>query len=296
MKFSNSRLLFTAIFLFLLYLLSFFMNTGMKRKALKTALINPKYKSEITNITLSYKGESLILEKKNDFWFVKAYEDSPYLLAAENECVENFIGELIKIRNLYKISDRLPESNNFGFEKDHCFYIKCNYNDTFSEFYFGNQDFSEVFRFFMTGKNTKVYQLDSSFEKYLSVSENFWCQKTIISKSLCKISSYEDLQSVSLNGKKITSQNEDFTSYCKNLLDLRHGGSIIAVSDLKAILSSECLARLSIELGNKNSISLKVYEIPRENQEYALFVNYDNSKIQCLYKISGWTLSKILQN
>ena len=300
MKLKNSRLIGIVSILLSLYILSFVNFGNTSRKAFKTALLNPKYKNEVTAFQLSKGNESLYLEKKNDFWFVKADEKSSNLLPADCELIENLINQLIKVCKLYKISDQIPKNNHFGFENSSRFYIKCLYKGSFSEFYFGNQDFSEVFRYFMTGKNTKVYQLDSSFEPYLTSLQSFWAEKNIISKRLLNISSSQDIQSLVINGKKITASLSDksFSSYAQSLLELRHGGSLDAgEAGLSKLSSEKAEAEIFIELGNKNTLTLKVYKSPEENAiegEYALLVNYENQNIVSAYKISGWTLSKLL--
>ena len=302
MKVKNFHLIAAAILLLCLYLLSFFKPSNASRKAFKTALLNPKYKNEVTAFQFTKKNDSVFLEKINDFWFVKNSEKSTNMLPADSFLIENLINELIKVRKLYKISDQIPKNSNFGFEKDSCFYIKCIYGDSFSEYYFGNQDFSEVFRYFMTGKNTKVYQIDSSFESWFSSMPSFWAEKTIISKKLLNITSSQDIQSIVVNGRKYTasSSDESFSSYAQNLLELRHGGILdISGEELSQLLTQNPHAEVLIELGNKNRLTLKVYKSPEKDaleNEYALLINYENQNIQSVCKISGWTLSKLLEN
>lgn len=302
MKLKNSHLTASVILLLCLYLLSFLNFGNASRKAFKTALLNPKYKNEVTGFKLSKGDESVFLEKKNNFWFVKSSENSSNSVPADSDLIENLINELIKIRKLYKISDKLSVNNHFGFDYSSKFYIKCSYNGNFTDFYFGNQDFSEVFRYFMTGKNTKVYQIDSSFEPYLTSLESFWSEKTIISKKLLNISSNQDIQSVVVNSKRIDASSADksFVSYTQTLLELRHGGILDTDSAFfSKLLTHPPEAQIFIELGNKNSLSLKVYKSSEKNaveNEYVLIVNYENLNLKAVYKISGWTLSKLLQN
>lgn len=300
MKVKNSRLLAVAVILLFLYLLSFFKPAGGSRKAFKTALLNPKYKNEITGLQFSKDKDSVFLVKKNDFWFVENDAQSSNIFPADSEVIENLINELIKVRKLYKISDKISKNNNYGFENPSQFFIKCTYKDTFSEYYFGNHDFSQVFRYFMTGKTAKVYQIDSSFEPFLTDSKAFWSEKTIISKKLLNISSSQDIQSIVIKGRKITASSSDkaFSSYAQSLLELRHGGLLDFSGEQFSKLSAQRPeAELFIELGNKNRLSLKVFKSPEENaleNQYALLVNYESLNIQTACKISGWTLSKLL--
>lgn len=302
MKLKNSHLIAAVVILLCLYILSFIKPAFSARKPFKTALVNPKYKNEITGFCLSKGNDSVFLEKKNDFWYVKNSGQSSYIFPADSELIENLIEELIKVRKLYKISDQVSKNNNFGFEKTSQFYIKCSYKDTFSEFYFGNYDFSQLFRYFMTGKNAKVYQIDSSFEPYLTAAKSFWTEKTIISKKLLNISSSQDIQSIVINGRKITASSSDtsFASYTQSLLELRHGGMLdesIKGEDLSKLFSQSAEAEIFLELGNKKMLSLKVYKSPEENaveNQYVLLVNYENPDIRTVCKISGWTLSKML--
>lgn len=297
MKIKNTHLIIFSALLFILYLLSFLSSDKDSRKVIKTALINPKYKAEISQIELGDQASKVILVKKNDFWFVKTFPESSDFIPAEQDLVESLLNELIKIRKLYKISDKIPKYNHFSLGKDSIFYIKPSYNESFSEFYFGSQDFSQVFRYFMTGRNTKVYQIDSSFEPLLTASQNFWCEKTIISKALLKITSNDDIQSVTVNGEKKSRKNPEFPSYVKNLLELRHGGVMTECDYRNNLISSrQPSAVISIELGNKNTVNMKVHSIAPGNQEYLLFTEYENEQYQSIYKISGWTLSKLLMS
>jgi hypothetical protein len=299
MEIKNSHLITAIIVLTFLFLLSFLNFNSERRTVLKTALINPKYRNEITEIQLSKNQDLVVLEKKNDFWFIKNPSQNNFSAPAEAETVEKLINELIKVRKMYKISDQIPKNNRFGFEKESQFYIKCSYSAGFSEFYFGNTDFSEVFRYLMTGKNTKVYQLDSSLEPYLTALQSFWTEKTIISKKIIKIDSEKDIQTVTVNGRKFSSSDSSFASYVQSLLELRHGGLLFTdKKTAETILSGKYEAEIFLEFGNKTSVSLKAYKLPVESgfieNEYALFVSYDNQKVKSLFKISAWTLLKLL--
>ena len=69
-KHQNMILLITAIFLALLYLMSFITSTVEKdsREKIKTSLINPKYKDSITSFELADSSGNLELVNNGSFW------------------------------------------------------------------------------------------------------------------------------------------------------------------------------------------------------------------------------------
>ena len=80
----------------------------------------------------------------------------------------------------------MPKKNNFLLENQGFFSIKYWYgSNDFSQLIFGAEDFTKTSRYLMTAKNTKVYQIDNSLEKYFYVSTQVWAEPYIISKNIC---------------------------------------------------------------------------------------------------------------
>lgn len=294
---SNKKLSVILVLLVALFLLSF---TGIfkaeSRRTVKTALLNPKYKDELFSIELTHGTDAVFLEKKDGIWRVKHNSLNFYTVTAQNR-VEDFINELIKVVTLYKISDNLSEKNAFGLNSDKTFRIKCSYGSSFSEYFLGNQDFTRSYRYLMTGKNTKVYQIGDEIEKYLTVSLLFWTEPELISKSLVQGLSANSVQRVEIQefssgvvsaAKILTPLSTDFSEYVNSLLDLRHGG----IFDSGNPEGGERVLSLTLETGDKNQIFLDAFATNDEGV-FALKVFYKEYDFTATLKISAWTLLKL---
>ena len=296
MKIKNSVLYTLSAILLFTYLLSFTkVFNSDKRKVQKTALLNPKYKEQITSIELSSENQQLILEKNNDFWIVQDGEAGFSAPASKNQ-VENFINTLTKIVNVYKISDQMSKNNDYSFD----FSIKISYADTYSQLIFGKQDFSQTLRYFMTGRSAAVYQAGSDFESFLTISQRFWTEPELISKSITKNISYTDIQRITISDfqttRILTPEDNTFKAYASDLLELRHGGIYQLQEPAEDSIAETInipILRIKLELGNKDEIVVQAYQATEDN--YRLSVHYPKIKYEANFKISPWTLSKLSQ-
>lgn len=275
---TNIILFSITIALLVLYIISLFVNNFSKdtRKSVKTALINSKYEKSISEFTLK-KGENfLYLRKVDNLWLVSNKQDANYI-PANSKLVQEFISDLIKVVKLYQISNTLPAQNKFGLTDDNTFAIMYGQNELF----FGAYNFSNTFRYLMTGKNTKVYEIDTSLDKYLSTSIQVWSDPYIIAKSIKNLKP-EDVQII----RGTTRNDYDVEKF----LELRHGGTAISANNGGEIQS------LLFECGDTSEITVKIYKSFNEN-EYNVNVKYDLEnpvqKIDFTVKISSWTYNKI---
>ena len=291
MKIKSRYLISTTAVLFITYLLSFTnLFKSSNKKAFKTALLNPKYKNEVTSIELSQGNSQIFLEKISDFWTVKTTQND-FSAPADSKRIENLLEQLSNIINVYKISDKITKSNALGFKNSDSFYIKCNYKDTFSEYFFGAQDFSKNFRYFMTGKTTAVFQTANQFEAFLTASERYWTEPEIISKTITKNISISDIQRIIINDfqntRILTPESKNFKDYATDLLNLRHGGIY------KTEMANIPVLKITLELGNKDEITIEVYNSSQDN--YHVSVRYPKINYQADYIISQWTFLKLYQ-
>ena len=121
-----TSLYITFFVLFALYIFSFVIqrsNTD-NREAFTTALINKKNVNQINKIQLTQENKSIYLIKKGELWTLSNDENPDFFVPANQEFINSFINELIKVRKLYKISDNLPKKNNFLLENQGIFSIK----------------------------------------------------------------------------------------------------------------------------------------------------------------------------
>lgn len=276
------------IFLAILFPLSFTKsckNTD-KREILKTALVNPKYERAISKIELSSGGSKILLTKTEKNWLVSENE-SELTIPAQSRRVENFIKDLISVRNMYKLSDKFSQNSSYGLHSDETFTITYVYNDGSHSIYFGNQDFAQTSRYLMTDKNLHVYEINSSFDTYLTVNSSMWTDPYIVSNEVFGKITEDSVQS----SKVFTGNSVTKIADISKFLDLRHGG----FADFTVALPEEIEMEINLELGNKASVNFEIYSTNIES-EYLVKSEYlgaDNSKYYTCSKISSWTYNKI---
>ena len=295
-----TSLYITFFLLFALYIFSFVIqrsNTD-NREAFTTALVNKKNVNQINKIQLTQENKSIYLIKKGELWTLSNDQNHEFFIPANQEFINTFINELIKVRKLYKISDNLPKKNNFLLENQGFFSIKYWYGtNDFSQLIFGAEDFTKTSRYLMTVKNTKVYQIDNSLEKYFSVSTQVWAEPYIISKNICKSISPQNIQKIILKDsektKILTSSDSAFFTYSSKLLELRHGG--ISSFD---ITHTNPILQLLLELGDKSTVQIKVFPTDSEG-ELCVKLTYDleiptKKSYSYQVKISKWTFNSLI--
>ena len=174
-----------------LYVISFTrsFSSADKREKVKTALVNQKYKDSINSILLQDTSGCIELSLDQGFWNIRSLTQETSSLPASKERVNNLLEELIKVRNLYKISDKINKNSSLGLTNGTEFHIRYTYNSensdkgSFRELIFGNQDFSLSSRYMMTEKSTAVYEIDSSLDTFLTTSIQNWTEPFIISNT-----------------------------------------------------------------------------------------------------------------
>ncbi len=291
----NKILLIITALLAVLYILSFtqVFSSKDRREKLKTSLVNPKYKETISSFELSDAAGTLEIEKKGSFWTADS-------IPVSSERIENLISDLTTIRNLYKISDKITKNSTFGLTNGTEFHLRYFTDTGFHELVFGNQDFSLSSRYMMTEKSTQVYETDDSFDKYLTTSIQSWSEPYIISREVLGHINQKDIQTVNIteaeNGRVIKYSKLSDTEKINSLLELRHGGT--AGINSEKVLLADSLMTLIIELGNKKSIILEIYDENSPNEtSYIVKSEYKNEAGKTEYtglcKISGWTYNKI---
>lgn len=291
----NTKILIgLAAFLSLLYLMSFTKSCTSKdsRERIKTSLVNPKYKDSITSFELEDATGSLTINYNGQFWTAGSLPASP-------ERIRNLLEDLTTIRNLYKISDKISQKSTFGLTNGTEFHLRYNTEDSFHELIFGNQDFSLSSRYLMTEKNTQVYEIDNTLDKYLSTSMQSWAEPFIISQVVLGKITVNDIQ----RSQVINHEENHISSVSdlQKLLDLRHGGyPDFTPDELNEVTSENPQITITLELGNKNEIEIQLYKSKNEN-DFIVLTEYKSQKdtspvFTSASKISSWTYNKIKEN
>lgn len=299
MKLSKNFILgFINLFLLILFFVSF--NSRFTNKdtseIIKTELINEKNVNSITKIQFSQGNKQLFLIKNDDFWILKTDENSKNAMPGDTVKIEKFITDFASLRDIKKLSNKISEKNNYGFDYINSFKIRYFIDeDNFSDLIFGGQDFSLSSRYLMVSNKATVFELDDSLDSYLDLSIQQWSEPTIISKNVLGNVDETDIQSITIteNGtnfiyKKNTT--DDFFTKANKLLELRHGGLGESVSSVNSVKD------IKIEFGNKEWVTLSFYN-STEEKEYIIVSQYYieaiNKKYYYTSKISSWTYNRI---
>lgn len=299
MKLSKNFILgFINLFLLILFFVSF--NSRFTNKdtseIIKTELINEKNVNSITKIQFSQGNKKLFLIKNDDFWILKTDENSKNAMPGDTVKIEKFITDFASLRDIKKLSNKISEKNNYGFDDINSFKIRYFIDDdNFSDLIFGGQDFSLSSRYLMVSNKATVFELDDSLDSYLDLSIQQWSEPTIISKNVLGNVDETDIQSITIteNGTNfIYTKNttDDFFTKANKLLELRHGGLGESVSSVNSVKD------IKIELGNKEWVTLSFFN-STEEKEYIIVSQYYieaiNKKYYYTSKISSWTYNRI---
>lgn len=299
MKLSKNFILgFINLFLLILFFVSF--NSRFTNKdtseIIKTELINEKNVNSITKIQFSQGNKKLFLIKNDDFWILKTDENSKNAMPGDTVKIEKFITDFASLRDIKKLSNKISEKNNYGFDDINSFKIRYYIDDdNFSDLIFGGQDFSLSSRYLMVSNKATVFELDDSLDSYLDLSIQQWSEPTIISKNVLGNVDETDIQSITIteNGTNfIYTKNttDDFFTKANILLELRHGGLGESVSSVNSVKD------IKIEFGNKEWVTLSFYNSTEET-EYIIVSQYYieaiNKKYYYTSKISSWTYNRI---
>ncbi len=299
MKLSKNFILgFINLFLLILFFVSF--NSRFTNKdtseIIKTELINEKNVNSITKIQFSQGNKKLFLIKNDDFWILKTDENSKNAMPGDTVKIEKFITDFASLRDIKKLSNKISEKNNYGFDDINSFKIRYFIDDdNFSDLIFGGQDFSLSSRYLMVSNKATVFELDDSLDSYLDLSIQQWSEPTIISKNVLGNVDETDIQSITIteNGTNfIYTKNttDDFFTKANKLLELRHGGLGESISSFNSVKD------IKIEFGNKEWVTLSFYN-STEEKEYIIVSQYYieaiNKKYYYTSKISSWTYNRI---
>ena len=294
MKKGDFLLIFALLALSFTYFLSFPISKKKeeKRESVKTSLINPKNAEKITGFLLSDSEKQLQINKKQDLWFIEAEENPKLCIPADSQKVEKLLNNLTTVRNMYKISDNLPKGNSFGFSAPSSFTFRYFYNDTFDDIIFGNQDFSLNSRYIMSGRNTKVYEINNEFQTYLSTNSQFWAEAYLISHQILKNNTENSLQRVIFNGKSLKAD-----ANTAKIMELRHGGLADFLTANEIISGrKKAEAELKLEFGDKSLVICEFFSVNASDLYWIVKNSYylsDNKKYTTYSKISDWTYNRI---
>lgn len=303
LSYTNKILLAIIIFLTSLAIISF---TPLARKnspkIIKSAFLNSKYANEISEITITENGSTLILKKNMSGNWKGIFND--IIFPADTNRISNFINSSQKIRNLYVISENLNYLENYGLDNDSRIQISFLAKDNGKASPLANEtpvatvnfNFSENNVYLFTDSGKTIYKTDNEISPYLTAKTNFWAEPFIVPRVIFGKTSPSDIQHISFtdeNGvtKNLTSADNNFINAAQYILELRHGG----IMQLRAHQNTTKKSTLSLWKGDGHF--LRVNFFLDDSGSYTIFYEAEDEEIQDNFsaQISAWTYNNILK-
>ena len=325
--------LLTKILIFSIILFTFSIIFSKKEKSspkpVESALLNPKYKNEVSEIEIQIPSQNgaITLKKQGDFWLLVKNEGkgtAEIRTFADKKLVTSFIEKTSEIRRLYQVSDR--ESDFEGLETSDNTGITANFSGNNSKMYtklhFGSTN-SITNRTFVRSEGSKItYETENDLSQFLTTDTNYWSEGEILPGDILKRTK---LVEMSFEEKSVKStldeKSENFVSKSGTLLSLRHG-SIKSEEDFLSIMQGQNpnpAAILNAQDGSGRKIRIEFFEYEEENhsdsereaasKDFSKSYLYKKSVIpspaetqenafayyseNAFYEISAWTYDKI---
>lgn len=270
----NSFLIATTFISFLLCILSFITVKKGERSAVKSALLNPAYKDKVQALIIQSTEDIITLRNENNWWTCEKQGIYTY---ADTKTIENLISNLTKLRNLYKISDRIDAKVSLNLTDDTARIVTVidNRGNSVSKLYFGFDD-SLTSRINTSTERGKVsYETEDDISPYLKTDLNFWTIPEIFF-------AVKNPSNLSL------SKNDLHT-----LKSLRHGKIHSSIK-----LPVDCTRVNSVLIKGQYNISQKIdfyFHQTVDGPEYFYTQNIEPEIINnnAVFEISQWTYDRI---
>ena len=275
--------------LLLLYFLSFNVFSGNKehkKHFQDIQLLHEADISTIDQILIQNNTTAILLERQNNMWLACKDFNFDNLIPADTQQLQKLFVNLCSKHKMAKAGNK----NNvqaYGLTQEDVTVISL-YKDgqEYEHLFFGDTDFSQTGRYFTTNELNSVFLFDSSFDNYLSVNTQVWCDPYIISSQLKNsVFNMGDIQNLS-------------TDSAQKLLELRHGG-FAEQSEIEAVLNNTTkhLEDIHLQMGDKSTIVLSIYNSILIDNEYILKTTFISDRtgqsFSYFTKISLWTYNKI---
>lgn len=300
------------LFLVALYVFSFFMKKNeQKSMTVNTALVNPKYVSDITEIRIrlpvqqkmgtelsdidnpvSDSVTEIILKKYGNMWTgeqntIQKKDDSneKVIWPADKETVEKLIEYASKVRKLYEKSDSVKNFEKLSVTGETAKVLAFYKEDgqLVSELMFGNENALTSRINVRSSAKLQVYEIDDDISIYLNTKSSFYADPYLYPLCLTEFSVGE-----------------------KAAL-LRHGNIYNSLEEKDKCMQSDLLNVLRKDFADGSGVILKIYKIEgQKDNTYTVVPEYIPSltagknertafnKLNYCYSISSWTYEKLL--
>lgn len=299
---SRKKNLFLMFFLIILIILFFVGIKNLKykdssNKFITSALVNPKYLSQIQTIEFENKFN---LVKINENWFVKINENK---YPADTNKIEEMLNNFTKVIKMYKKSYSKKEKSQY-FQK----IISSNYNnclvfytslenfsnkENISSICFGETDFTNTKIDILNLKNNEIFQAENIYTEYINPDVTFFIRKDFFPQNLSQ--NYSKIQQIIIKDfvknhtiiyDKLNKNSEDkFYKKLNQILLLRSDDVQLNLSE--KINNSKPITQVILSLGNDTTSNFSVYFI--DNKFYV------KTQDNLIFGISEWTFNRIVE-
>ena len=256
-------------------------------KYITTALVNPKYKSEISKITFN----DFNLIKKANLWKVEINNN---YYPADNKKINDLISNLTKVIKLYKKEYSKNKKVTNGFNNSLLFYTSSEdfqYKEI-SSIGFGLTDFTNTKIEVINLKNNEVYQTENIYTEFLNKDYTYFIHKEFFPEEITN--NYDTVQEIKIENfitnktnyySKTTNNNDSFYKKLNQILLLR--SEDLQLNLYENLTQEKPITKVNLELGNNTSASFSVFYF---NNEY-----YVKTQENLIFKISQWTMNRIVE-
>lgn len=256
-------------------------------KYISTALVNPKYKSEISKITFN----NFNLIKKANLWKVEINNN---YYPADNKKINDLISNLTKVIKLYKKEYNKNKKPITNYNNSLLFYTSSEnfqYKEI-SSIGFGLTDFTNTKIEVINLKNNEVYQTENIYTEFLNKDYTYFIRKEFFPEEITN--NYNTVQEIKIENfitnktnyyTKTTNNNDSFYKKLNQILLLRSEDLQLNLYD--NLTQEKPITQVNLELGNNTSASFSVYYF---NNEY-----YVKTQENLIFKISQWTMNRIVE-
>lgn len=287
--------------------------------SVQSALLNPKYTSQINAIAFSFpKGVSLTFKKRinmtgNEIWTCSTQDGTVF--TANSTILEQLVQQAQKTRSMAEVSDSFSAWASLGLTDDNAVHVTFSHNDndgsstTFSSLFFGYQNADATMLFVRNDRKSSSWRIHDDFSSYLTDSISFWADQRILPiGSLTETDASRAFITVRMQDTARTLLNNadsgsQFDNIIHTLLSLR-SSELISVSEFqKEAPNSQEIMKITLsastEAGDSASYGFTVYEaVFEDGVEYFVrnFGILSAEQASYLLQISEWTFSRITES
>ncbi len=305
------------------FVLTFFFSNDSfsKQQSIDSALLNPKYKNDVSLIAIqggaSENENEISIKKIDEFFFVQQDGKNDF---ADSKVIGLLLNNFTKIRKLYKISKNDYNNVEKNIHKNSFISAESLKNNTG----YGDFSFKGKIVSFYDSKNSLIsqicfssqnqllnritifasgtfYEIEDDVSQFLTQNFNYWADGSIFLEIKNPVK-----MTYSLNGTKdsdstrqisFSDENIAFQAVKSEILTLRHGNKSDAQFDF-----ASCYSSLRIEDGRGLTSIMSFQKMSDGNficskKIFSSELNSQNLKslqsINAVYEISSWTLKKI---